>query len=60
MNMYRHVCACPPEMAYFPVTFCQGFGAEFGRLNSEVAQKSKLFLPLNFLCYGTLIESVCP
>ena len=30
-----------PEMAYFPVTFCQGFGAKFGRLNNEEAQKSK-------------------
>ena len=24
-----------PEMAYSPVTLCQGFGAEFSRLNSE-------------------------
>ena len=40
-----------PEMAYFPVTFCQGFGAKFGRLNNKEAQKSKLFLPLIFLCY---------
>ena len=30
-----------PEMAYFPVTFCQRFGAKFGRLNKEEAQKSK-------------------
>ena len=35
----------------FPVTFCQGFGAKFGRLNSEEAQKTIKFLPLNFLCY---------
>ena len=40
-----------PEMAYFPVTFCQGFDAEFSRLNSEEAQINKQFLPLNILCY---------
>ena len=30
-------------MAYFPVTFCQGFGAKFGRLINEEAQKSIVF-----------------
>ena len=40
-----------PEMAYFPVTFCQGFGAKLGRLNSEEAQKTTSFCLLNFLCY---------
>ena len=30
-----------PEMAYFPVTFCQGFGAKFGKLNNEDQKSSK-------------------
>ena len=33
---YVAVCLCH-EMSYFPVTLCQGFGAEFGRLKLNAA-----------------------
>ena len=49
-----------PEATYFHVTLCQGIGANFGRQNSQEAQKSEQFLPLKFLCYSLFIESVHP
>ena len=46
-----------PEMEYFPVTPCQGFGSEFSRLNSEKTQKSNQILLL--VIFFVTLQKVC-